>query len=240
MYNYPGKFIMVDGIAGSGKSTLLNALKANYATTQMRIFDMQTWNAQNTRPPMFEEIADYDLYFLFEPTKSWVGSAIREEISFNKEKYPARAQAEAFALDRMIQYNRLVIPALNAGKMIIQDRGVTTSLVYQGQMDSTIDRRGVAELTGNALALAYAPQHLVLTYLDPQIALQRRGNRNDSSKGMYEETELLRRAQATFHNEPFCGFMKAHGTQIHVVDTSADITASTHTFQTLINSLLTL
>jgi thymidylate kinase len=231
---------MIDGIAGSGKSTLLNALKVNLATTSMRVFDMQTWNAKNTQPPTFEEIADYDLYFLFEPTKSWVGSAIREEISFNKDKYSARAQAEAFALDRMIQYSRLVIPALSSGKIIIQDRGVTTSLVYQGHMDNTIDRRGVAELTGNALALEYSPQHLILTYLDPQIALQRRGNRNDSSKGMYEETELLRRAQATFHSEAFCGFINAHGTQIHVVDTSTDITASTHTFQTLINSLITL
>jgi thymidylate kinase len=107
-------------------------------------------------------------------------------------------------------------------------------------MDETIDRRGVAELTGNALALTYAPQYLALTYLDPQLALERRGARNDSSKGMYEETELLRRAQATFHSEAFCGFMKAHGTQIHVVDTSTDIMASTHTFQTLINSLLLL
>lgn len=236
----PGKFIMVEGIAGSGKSTLLKALKAMYAASAWRIFDMQDWNTTHAAPPRFEDIKDYDLYFLAEPTKSWVGSAIREEISFNKGVYSARAQAEAFALDRMIQYNRVVIPALMAGKIIIQDRGVTCSLAYQGRMDDTIDRRGVAELPGNQLALAYAPHHLVLTYLDPQTALERRGNRQDVSKGMYEETELLRRAQETFHGEAFCGFMKAHGTQIHVVDTSTDITASTHAFQTLINSLITL
>lgn len=238
MSNTPGTFIILDGIAGSGKSTLLNALKTSVRESGKLIFDMQEWNQGHTEPPTFEEIKDHDIYFLFEPTKTWIGAAIRGEISFHPERYSARTQAEAFALDRMIQYERVVIPALAAGKTVIQDRGVTTSLVYQSTLDPNLTMQHIAELPGNALALKHPPHHLVLTYLDPAIAQARRGTRADSSKGMYEETELLRRAQETFHGEAFCDFMKVHGTTIHVVDTSHDIDSSIHHFQSLIHPLI--
>lgn len=238
MSQQQGIFILLDGIAGSGKSTLLNALKASVRESGKSIFDMQEWNQAHTAPPTFEEIKDHDIYFIFEPTKTWIGSAIRGEISFHPERYSARTQAEAFSLDRMIQYERIVIPALRAGKIIIQDRGVTTSLVYQSTLDPNLTMHDIAKLPGNRLALQYAPQHLVLTYLDPEIAQTRRNTRNDASKGMYEETELLRRAQETFHGEAFCDFMKAHGTAIHVVDTSHDIDSSIQQFQSLIYPLI--
>lgn len=240
MGKYPGTFIMIDGIAGSGKSTLLKALKESIRASGKTFFDMQEWNETHHTPPTFEDVAGYDIYFVFEPSKTWLGAAIRNEISFHPEYYSARTQAEAFALDRIMQYRRLIIPALQSGKTIIQDRGVTTSLVYQSTLDPTLTMQHIAELEGNRMALEYAPQHLVLTHIDPATAHARRGTRNDQSKGMYEETELLRRAQETFHGSDFCGFMGLHGTTIHVVDTSGDIASSIHSFQSLIHPLIRL
>ena len=237
---YPGTFIMFDGIAGSGKSTLLQALKESFITSGKRVFDIQDWNAQHQSPPHINDILEYDVYMLAEPTKTWIGSAIRQEIAFHPEYYSARTQAEVFALDRMMQYRRVVIPALRLGKTIIQDRGVTTSLVYQSTLDPQLSMQDIAYLAGNRIALEYAPTHLVLTQIDPSIALARRNNRTDTSKGMYEETELLRRAQETFHNQAFYDFMKAHGTSIHTVNTNGDIDSTTTQFLSLIKSFITL
>lgn len=230
----------MDGIAGSGKSTLLRHAKEALLKAGLSVFDMNDWNQDHDAPPTFEDIASYDAYFLAEPTKTWIGAAIRQEISFHSEIYSGAVQADAFALDRMIQYRRIVIPALTHGKLVVQDRGVTTSLVYQSTIDPSLSMESIAHIPGNAFTLQYPPTHLILTHIDPQVAQERRGARNEMSKGMYEEVNLLTRAQETFHGDAFCGLIKSLGTTIHTVDTSQDLASTTKQFNSIFHSIISL
>ena len=60
-----------------------------------------------------------------------MGRAIRQDLTSNNYSYPAAAIAQAYALDRLILYTKLLIPLLAAGKCVLQDRGISTTLCYQ-------------------------------------------------------------------------------------------------------------
>ena len=127
-----GKFLMVDGLDGSGKGVVIDALKDYFERKEMKIFDLRYYWKENNDIPGVEEIKDYDVICSAEPTFSMVGKVIREElVRDNKRKYSGLSTAHAFALDREILYKKLLIPARAAGKIILQERGVVTSIVYQ-------------------------------------------------------------------------------------------------------------
>jgi len=215
-----GRFIMVDGIAGSGKSTIAAAIIDWAKNTDQRVFSLKDWYQNHTNPPKFEEISEHDVFVTFEPTRSWVGSAIRFELSQIEQPYEGTALAHAFALDRQIQYRRLIIPALQAGKTIIQDRGVTTSIVYQPIMKNSLTLEQILNLPGNKLALNHAPNHLILTNISPEIAVKRIPGRKEESKGVFAELEMLKKWHQRFHSDWFRELFEKHGTKIHPLDTS--------------------
>ncbi|MFH1404744.1 MAG: dTMP kinase [Patescibacteria group bacterium] len=232
-----GNFVVVDGIAGAGKSTILNTARRLAQQNGMRIFDLNEWSEQNSHPPLFEDIADYDVYFTFEPTRTWVGSSIRHELSRTDDAYGGEELAHAFALDRMIMYKRLIIPARTAGKTIIQDRSVTSSIVYQ-PIQSGLPVETIMALPGNKLALLHAPDHLILIKLDPEIAVQRIYARNDESKGIYEMLDLLTKVHNSFHSEWFYNLMEKHNTTLNIFDTSSDLDSTLKKAEELFNSIL--
>jgi thymidylate kinase len=65
--------------------------------------------------------------------------------------------AHAFALDRQILYNKFILPALKAGKTIIQERGVVSSLVYQPIQMENLTLRDLLNIDGNNIAIRNAP-----------------------------------------------------------------------------------
>ncbi|MBU0531417.1 MAG: hypothetical protein ABIG32_01500 [Candidatus Uhrbacteria bacterium] len=214
-----GKFVVIDGIAGSGKSTLIKAAKFWAESRDYKIFDLVEWAREHRDPPTYEEIKDYDIYFTFEPTKTWIGSAIRYEFSRTDDPYPGIVPAQALSLDRLIMYKRVIIPALEDGKMIIQDRSVSSSIAYQPAMDDSISLEEVIELPGNKLALEHAPDLLVLTDLDPETIVERVKNRQDDSKGVYENLEFLKKVAERYRAEWYSELFMKHGTSVHVFDT---------------------
>ncbi len=235
--NQAGVFIVVDGITGSGKSTLLQAVREHVGSTR-RSISTQEWFLEHKRPPSFKDLSDADVLFTQEPTRWWIGAGIREELSRTDSPYSSRTLAHAFALDRQIQYKTLILPALEAGKTVIQDRSVTSSLVLQPLMQ---DGPGVAELLaleGNALAMNHAPNHLILTHIDPATALSRLASRVYENKGVFEFSELLQKSHTAFHSDWFRSLFEQHGTSIHTIDTSRSIEAMCSDMIELIDSLL--
>ncbi len=235
-----GLFIVIDGIAGSGKTTILNHVKDMVTQSNLRAFDSQEWYKNHDSIPLFSEIDNYDVYFTIEPTKAWIGSSIRNEIAFNGDEYKAIEQAHAFSLDRHMQYRRLIVPAIKAGKIIIQDRSVSTSIVYQGHMDDTINQEEVMKLPGNTYAIKHAPDHLVLTYIDPDTAQARQRERAEMSKGIYEDMEKLIAYQNIFHSEEFQSIFTATGTSVHSIDTGTALEETLHQSELLFKKLISI
>src|SRR3989338_3349498 len=151
--------IMVDGIDGSGKTTVVKAMARAAEAQGKRLFDVVAFEKTHADLPCFEEIADYDAYLTSEPTRTWIGAAIRKEMLRLDASYEPLELSEAYALDRLILYKRLILPALAAGKLVVQDRGFTTSLVYQTAMKNGLALEDVMRLPGNALAMQHAPNH---------------------------------------------------------------------------------
>jgi thymidylate kinase len=232
-----GRFIVVDGIPGSGKSTIIREIKAWLEKQDVPIFDLLPWTNDHDDPPTLADVGEAEALFTFEPTKQWIGRAIRHEMSQTDMPYSATALAQAFALDRLLQYRRLIIPAIKAGKTIIQDRSVSTSLAIQPRMPNGPRVEYLKQLDGNALALQYAPHHLVLTSVDINV-LSERLNRDDDSKGVFEDIELLRTISEVYKSEEFRSTFTERGTQIHDIDTNQSIVdtlaLSTNLFKTLL------
>lgn len=98
-----GCFITIDGPNGVGKSTIITHLKARLG-------------AKGIQPVLTAE-----------PTRTALGLFIREQ----QEHYRGRALACLVAADRYAHIEHEIKPALDKGQLVISDRYVLSSLVYQ-------------------------------------------------------------------------------------------------------------
>lgn len=231
------RFIIVDGLTGSGKSTVLNAVTNWAVECGHRIWRLQDW--KEPTPPRFEDLEDYDVYFTFEPTRSWVGAAIRFELSRTDKPYGGEELAHAFALDRELNYRRLILPALEAGKTVIQDRGVSSSIVYQPVMPNSVSLEMLLSLPGNKLALEHTPSALILTRLPATVALERITSRSDENKGVFAGIEFLKKQEERFASSWFRQLFEERGTKVFELDTSGTLEESQRLATELIDHILT-
>ncbi len=235
-----GLFIMIDGIAGSGKSTLLHVAKEQERAKGRRVFDLREWTKTHADPPNFTDVSDHNVFFTYEPTRQWIGAAIRFELSRTDHPYSGESLAHAFALDREIMYTRLIIPALRAGMTVIQDRGVCTSIVYQPIMTGGIQLEDLLKLPGNALAMQYSPDHLILTKLSPEIAVERLKQRDEESKGVFANLDFLRKVDERFRSDWFKELFTSKGTTIHSLSTAGSLDESISHSKQLLSKILNL
>jgi thymidylate kinase len=233
-----GAFILIDGIAGSGKTTVIQAMHDALVAQGLHCFRLHDW--QENHPPTFEEIPDFDVYFTLEPTRQWVGAAIRLEMSQKEHPYGGKELAHAFAIDREIMYRRLIIPALKAGKTIVQDRGVSTSIIYQPIQLNSLSLEEILDLPGNKLALQIAPSHLVLTSTPVEKIIDRIRNRpaSQGAAGVFADVELARRVDTRYREPWFRDLFESRGTHIHTLDTSGTLAESQTNAVSLITQLL--
>jgi dTMP kinase len=105
-----GLYVAIEGISGAGKTRQCEKLVASLSRVGHKVLGL--------KEPHIEAIRA----FLYHP---------RGEIE-------ADVEALIFAVDRLIQQRRVVIPALDRKRMVISDRSVYASLAYQGA-------RGLAE-----------------------------------------------------------------------------------------------
>ena len=97
------KFIAIDGPNGVGKSTLIESLKQKFSGY------------------------DFDFVFTKEPTTSTLGNFIRE----NQNSYRAHSLAALVTADRYAHIDLVLKPGLERNNVIITDRYIASSLVYQ-------------------------------------------------------------------------------------------------------------
>lgn len=231
---------MVDGIEGSGKSTILEAWKQCLADEGRTLFDLKDYWKEHGKHPEFSEIKSYDFILASEPSYVGVGKVIREELIKNGTSYPGRAIAEAYSLDRLIIYNKIVIPALREGKSIIQDRGVSTSLCYQPLTDPSISADWLSSLSGNALALEHRPDHLILLEIDPERATNRLAQRlNKQDDAIFEKLDFQRKIAKVFASPEYQQFFTARGTQVHNLPAEDELAIMKERALALLKKILT-
>lgn len=219
-------FIMIDGIDGSGKSTVVHVWKDYLKEQGKTIFDLKDYQKEFNRYPDFTEANSCDFIFSHEPSSAGIGKVIREEFIRNNTDYPAYAIAEAYALDRLIIYKKMIVPALAENeKIIISDRAVCTSLCYQHILDpKNLTFDVLAKIPGNAFTLKYPPQHLILMDIAPDKAFARisgRVEKNDNA--IFEKLDFLKKAAGIYRSEEYQRFFTKLGTKIHYLNAETEI-----------------
>jgi thymidylate kinase len=219
-----GILVIVDGIDGSGKGIIVKALADWAETKKFKILDLKDyWKTKHTFPEP-KEIADYDVVISAEPTFSMVGQAIREEIvRDNNRSYSAWTTAEAFSLDREILYRRVIIPALEQRKIIFQERGVTTSLIYQPVQKEPLELERILNLSGNKLALEYRPDLLIVTQVDPREAVRRLAERDKKDNVIFEKLPFLEKIAERFAAPWFRELMESRGSEFVYLKTDKTV-----------------
>lgn len=207
---------MLDGIDGSGKSTVIAAWKKYLANEGNAIFDLTDCWKERGAYPEYSELKKYDFIFSSEPSYVGIGKTIREELIKNGSSYPPRAVAEAYSLDRLILYTKIIIPALREGKYVIQDRGVSTSLAYQPLTDKKLTAKVLVTLPGNSLALKHRPDHLILLSIDPGLAAARLKKRTGKQDNViFERLAFQKKIANVFASSAYQNLFKQRGTHLH-------------------------
>lgn len=207
---------MIDGIDGSGKSTVVSTWKKYLSDQGNAIFDLKNYLKENDHYPEPHEFLGYDFIFSAEPTFTGIGKVLRNELINKKNNYSAEAVAQANSLDRLVLYTRAIIPLLKDGKIVIQDRGISTSLAYQPAQDPNLTLEIVANLVGNRVATQYRPDHLILMKIKPEIAFERLTSRTDKQdEAVFEKLDFMKKSSEKYHEEKYTNFFQNLGTQLH-------------------------
>lgn len=146
--SYTGKFITFEGGEGAGKSTVIQSVKLEL------------------------EALGYDVLVTREPGGTPIAEQIRHVIlDTANTKMAAKTEVLLYAAARAQHLAELVGPALEAGKIVLCDRFVDSSLVYQAYAR---DLGFEAVYTLNEYAIGeYWPQATILLDVTPEVGLKR-------------------------------------------------------------------
>lgn len=191
-----GYFITFEGPDGAGKTTVISeVVKALQAQTSREILV--------TREPGGSKIAESIRDIILDPANTEMDD---------------KTEALLYAASRAQHVSEIINPALTAGKIVISDRFVDSSLAYQGKGRGLgIDE--VAQI--NAFATGHLePQLTVFLDIEPEIGLER------ISKERAGQEDRLEQEKLAFHQLVYRGYqevVKAHPDRIKVVDARQDL-----------------
>jgi len=168
-------FISFEGLEGSGKSTQAGLLGSK----------------------LKEE--GYEIVVTREPGGTRIGEAIRD-ITHGKENVDLTAVAEAYlmAASRAQHVREIIKPALDAGKIVIADRYIDSSLAYQGY-GRQLGEEVIEKL--NNLALENLTPNLTF-FLDVSVEI------GFSRRNHSEKIDRLDLQQKDFYDRVYRGYKK--------------------------------
>ena len=171
--DWPGFFLVLDGIDGCGKSTQTKKLSDYFKTN-----DIQTH--------LTAEPSDYDL-----------GKILRKYLQ--NPKIPASVDALLFAADRIEHCNKEILPLLKKGFIIISDRYRDSSYIYQSIEGRN---EGVSmDWIKNINKFSLIPDLTIIVDIDPKIGLKRKRNQANNSGNQSLDKFEIEKFQKTIREE---------------------------------------
>jgi len=159
-----GLFICIEGLDGCGK------------TTQTKLLVRRV------------KRAGHDAVYTAEPSRGKIGRCIKKYCLHSEKRVPSVVEALLFAADRFEHVENEIIPALNAGKIVVSDRYVYSSLAYQGA--AGLDLKWIEMINGHALR----PDLAIFVDVDPEVVVQRL----KPKKSVMENLETQRRVREVY------------------------------------------
>lgn len=187
-----GLFITLEGPDGSGKSTLVKELSA------------------------YLKDKGYDIVITREPGGTKISEDIRNIILDNNNVNMSYiTEALLYAASRAQHVHEKILPALREGKVIICERFVFSSLVYQG-IGRNLGINKIKEINDFAIQ-GIEPDVTLFFDISPEEALRRKTRRNKGDR--------LEREDISFHKQVYDGYLqlvKMFPHKIKVVDATKD------------------
>lgn len=134
-----------------------------------------------------------------EPTNGHWGQKIKESAS--NGRLPLQDELHAFVNDRREHVERIIQPALDAGRVVILDRYFYSTIAYQGSRGAD-----VAKLKADMEARFPIPDVVFLLDLDPFTAVHRISNSRKETPNEFERVEALAHVREVFNSleGPIC------------------------------------
>ncbi|MDG2248249.1 MAG: dTMP kinase [Paracoccaceae bacterium] len=146
-----GYFISFEGIDGSGKSTQIQKLAR------------------------FLETLGFDVIITREPGGSDGGEEIRNLLlQGNVDRWSAETEILLFTAARRDHLERIILPAMENGKIVICDRFTDSTRMYQGMRGPNL--RNLVDML-NEKIINCDPDLTIVIDIDPQISLKRAKSR---------------------------------------------------------------
>lgn len=184
-----GRFIVLEGSDGSGKSTMAQKI-GKYFSAKGR-----------------------DIEFTREPGGTLIGEKIRELILDNNHtEMDYRTEALLYASARAQLISQKIIPWLKSGKVVISERYVYSSLVYQG-LGRGLGIDEVKKINDFATA-GIKPDLVILLDVDPEKALNR--------KLSIDGGDRLENEDISFHKNVYEGYKKLSEYFPEIITVNAD------------------
>ena len=171
-HSHPGLFVALEGGEGAGKSTQAKRLEA--------------WLRDE----------GYDVLLTHEPGDTEIGQQLRR-IVLDPATGPMSDRTETllYAADKAEHVDRVVLPALARGAVVVTDRYVDSTLAYQGAGRSLRDEE--VEWIARWATGDLRPHLTVLLDLDPQAGLTR-----------FDERDRIESESAEFHERVRAMFLR--------------------------------
>lgn len=180
-----GLFITLEGGEGSGKTTLAKKLKEYY------------------------ESLSYEVVLTREPGGTELGEKIRNYVV--NEELNSTTELLLFSAVRRNHILTKILPALDSGKIVICDRYITSTFVYQGIMGKIplgiVDQFQDITITPPDRGRSIYPDIEILLDIDPEVGLKRIENRDGNNKfdlkGINYHKRVNKAYKEIFHNSRY-------------------------------------
>lgn len=219
-----GRFVVFDGLDGVGKGVFLNECIEEVKKEGRKIFDVHEYWKKNNYPPSSDNLASHNVIITSEPTFAGIGRYIREElIAKNGRDYSPQTIAEAYALDRRILYEMVILPALEQGIDIFQSRSISTTIIYQRQsaldLGEDFSVKEILDIPGNAFCMKHPMDFLIIpTIKNVEEALKRVSEREKDDNCIFENLEFQLKIKEQYESYEFRKIFEDQGVKIVYLD----------------------